>query len=114
MPASLAVFDDKKNYIGNLLEWKGGSRSLNVPDDWINIPSGSYVGTTISERSGQLDSKRLLAGTYYLQMIYNKSFIAPQPNNRKQVLEFYKKFDESELFRSNVLQIKLVETKPNK
>lgn len=116
LPASLAMFDEKKNYLGNLLEWNGGSRRNMTPDDWFRVPSGAYVGTTVNQRAGLFGFRvePLPAGTYYLQMIYNKSFTAPRPDNDEEMGRFYKEWDRSELFRSNVLKIELVDRKPTK
>ena len=114
MPASLAIFDEKKNYLGNLLQWMGGSRQRNTPDDWIRIPAGTYVGMSLSQRAGLFGFRLepLPAGNYYLQMVYNKSFIAPRPANPEKMLEFYNNFDRTELFRSNTLKVQLVDKKP--
>lgn len=112
MPASLAVFDAKHRYVGNALFWMGGSRHSNTADDWTRIPTDSYVGTQIRVDLGLVEFKSTVSGVYYLQMIYNKSFVTPRPLNEEQIRAFRTKRDLSELFRSNIVKIEIVNKKP--
>lgn len=118
-PAALAVFDDKKVYVGNLLSYTGGQRIGVKPENWTYIPAGRSAGASILGRipfglrkmpSGKFYSP----GTYYFQMIYNKSLVAKKPQHEAEVQDFYKNYDQSEYFRSNILKIEVIEKKSEK
>lgn len=112
LPAKLAIFDSEKKYIGNLIDPNGGSRvSFETDSDWIYIASLAYVGKEISLFAGNTHGtmydpmvggkswkKSLPNGRYYLQVIYNRSFI-----------EHGFRGYNTELFRSNVVEIEIIE-----
>jgi hypothetical protein len=116
LPAQLAIFDSRKEYIGDLLHWVGGSRRSTGPNDWTFI-WGGFVGTSFERTAGYVpgtkyDSVRnpLPPGTYYIQMIYHGVFLHPhQELKHKQEIDDWKTFDKKELFRSNVIKIDLVD-----
>ena len=105
VPATLAIFGSNKKYIGDLMANLNGSRrSINVNDDWVYIGSLAYVGKELSLTAGYVagtkyDTKAtpLPAGKYYLQLIYDKSFIG--------------RGEHGELFRSNVIEIQILKPK---
>ena len=112
LPAELAIFDGKKNYIGNLLSNNGGSRIVGETNaDWTYIASLAYVGKEYSLEAGNVfgtiydpvfgktkDSRdRLPNGKYYLQVIYNGLFISRNFSGGSK-----------ELFRSNPVEFEIV------
>jgi hypothetical protein len=116
LPAQLAIFDSQKEYIGNLLNWEGGSRRTPGRDDWTFIWSG-FVGTNIERTAGYVPGTKygssgslLPPGTYYIQMIYYGVFLHPPHELKyKQDIDEWKAFDKKELFRSNVVKVDLVD-----
>jgi hypothetical protein len=105
----LALYDSNKKYVGDLVGFTGGSQVTVGSRDWVSIPSLSYVGTTMN-----VPLSELAPGEYFLQVIYFKSYIAMNPavilsnpahDEQYWLLDFYKKFDRTELFRSNPVKI---------
>ncbi len=127
LSAKLAIYNSKKEYIGNLLYWEGGSRKNVASNDWKFIPADSYVGTPLTFTAGYVPdtahgvtSNLLPLGEYYLQMIYYKSFVSSNPDRlisnppkdkKTMIREFYKNFNREELFSSNVVKIVFVKKK---
>lgn len=105
IPACPVMFDKDKRYIEDAWRWMGGSQRGIGPGDWKLVPSGSHVDYKWRFASGS-------TGEYYLQFIYFKAFIFPNPFNSGnppfEAQAFYKNFDESELFRSNAIKIHFV------
>jgi hypothetical protein len=125
IPACPVIYDINKKYIGKLWGPHSGSARGIGKWDWKFVPPGSHVDTTLSFRaeyitSAEYDGIQLLlpAGDYYLQIIYFKAFICPNPfgpdSDNPSVEEmtkrraFYDNFDRSELFRSNVVKVHFV------
>ena len=124
LSAGLAIYNSKKEYIGNLLYWERGSQKTVTSNDWQFIPGGCYVGTPLTFTAGYVPgtahgvmSNLLPPGEYYLQMIYYKAFISSNPHrlvsnppkDEKTIIqEFYKNFNRDELFRSNAVKIMFV------
>jgi hypothetical protein len=122
LPASLAIFDSSKKYIGDLLTWDGGSQVTVSSGDWQFIPGGCYVGTPIAYLTAGyvlgtefgVMNHLLPPGEYYLQVIYFRAFITTNPavqlgdplkDRQSYQINFYKNFDRDELFRSNVVKV---------
>jgi len=112
VPAKLAIFDSDKKYLGDLIEFIGGSRRRASSHDWTYIPSQCYVGTFLHPFiAGYIPSQsryKLPDGDYYLQMIYNKTFILPRPADTDHVAVWSDKRLDRELFRSNVVKVRFV------
>jgi hypothetical protein len=117
LPAELAIFDSRKEYIGNLLYWEGGSRRTPGRDDWTFI-WGGFVGTSIERMAGYVPGTKygsagslLPPGTYYIQMIYYGVFLRPYHKVLKyeQQIDKWQASDRKELFRSNVVKVDLVD-----
>ncbi len=109
LPAVLSMFDEKHKFVRNLTEWVDRSRSDITADDWSYVPTGAYVGThiyaVIQLRPSSLPT--LQPGTYYLQLIYNESFISPRPRNEEELAAFRAHGKWNELFRSNTVKIEI-------
>lgn len=109
LPAALAVFDENRKFVMNLFEWTGGARADITTEAWSTIPAGAYVGTyltlplLVGRPRGPARPKR----TYYLQLIYNESFIAPRPRSEEELIAFRVHGKWNELFRSNVIKIEV-------
>lgn len=110
LPAKLAIFDGKKKFIGDLMGNTNGSRrSINPDTDRTYIEGSSYVGTKYPLTAGSVQGtkydpfigkesrKWLPVGRYYLQVIYNTSFV-----------ELGLRGYNTELFRSNVAEFQIV------
>ena len=108
MPGRLALYDAQKNYLCDLLESMGGSRSTNISRAWANIPASSYVGK-ILYRSLPYPTYFVPPGTYYLQMIYLPCF-ALSPAEAAKISDQ----NNSEVFRSNAVQITVLPQLPGK
>jgi hypothetical protein len=86
-------------------------------DDWIMLYGETHLGKPLEFRAGLVphtknDSMRNLlpTGTYYLQLIMYRAFLAPNPfRTVGEKIDFYKSFDRSELCRSNAIQIEIVD-----
>ena len=118
LPAQLAIFDSEKKYLGDLIAWQGGSQVGVSASCWTSIPSGGYVGIRLrSFTAGYIPSlpppRKFGAGDYYLQMIYYKVFTLANPartaDEKGAVADFYRNFDRTELFRSDIVQIHFAE-----
>lgn len=106
LPAMLAVFDKKHKYVGDLIESAEGIMPYNTIGDWISIPAGCSIETRVNAQVGG-PYLFVPAGTYYLQLIYNRSFITPRPRSEKEIRT--SKQSRGELFRSNIVKIELVD-----
>lgn len=120
-PAQLAVFDSQKKYVGDLIQFIGGSQAMMTPKDWVLIPQSGFVSTSLKVKLHRVVSavipfelsKAVPPGDYYLQMIYSKTFILdviPSPEDKAASEEWERKFRGSgvELFRSNPVKITVV------
>jgi hypothetical protein len=113
LPGQLAIYDSKKEYIGDLLRFVGGSRRTVGDNDWVFLHEGSHLGRRIELTAGYVpgtpyDSMRNLlpAGHYYIQLILYRAFLSPNPTHLEgDKPDFYKTFDRSELLRSNAIEI---------
>jgi hypothetical protein len=117
LPGQLAIYNSKKEYVGDLIEWEGGSQKGVTADDWFFLYDGSHVGTGLDFTAGYVPMTRngsmnslLPPGQYFIQLILYKSFLSEMP---KYVLgnrpNFYKTFDRSEIARSNVIPVEIVD-----
>jgi len=117
LPAQLAIFDKDKKYLGDLIDQSGSPvtarRAAMSTNDWVFIPSGGYLGVTFGPiQAGNTPAfprQTLKAGDYYLQMIFYKGFVeANRANAEKPSINvFLKGFSRKELFRSNVVKIRI-------
>jgi len=126
IPAQLALFRADGEYVGDLLAFSGGSvvadlgEHLNVqlPQDAICGSRLRFIGGIVP-RTLYSGVNKLPPGEYYIQAIYDWRFIpdAPDPNVGSRVtdetlsaqLPFQDARSRQELFRSNVLRLKLLE-----
>jgi len=124
-PAKLAIYNSKKEYIGDLLgEMRSPSHRGVGLEDWTLLPY-CYVGTHLMFKAGYVpetayayNSNLLSPGEYYLQMIYYESFISSlhvmlrNPKKYKKTIfqKFYKEFrKKKELFSSNIVKVVFTE-----
>lgn len=104
LPAQLALYDADHVYIRDLWLFTGGSRRGGTPNDWAFVPTGGHAGCSKSFRL----SDRLAPGTYFLQAIYYRAFITLGPPLTGTLsLDQYRAFDYAELFRSNLVEVKI-------
>jgi hypothetical protein len=109
LSGQLAVYNDKKEYVGDLLHWNGGSQRTVTDSDWTFLYGGAHVGHTLGVRFGRM-SRELPAGTYYIQLILYKAFISPNPFRMiGEPPNFYTTFDKDELCRSNVIKVEVID-----
>jgi hypothetical protein len=109
LAGQLAVYDERKEYVGDLLHWAGGSQKVVANDDWMFLYGGSHVGRSLGVRFERMPQKAP-AGTYYIQLILYKAFISPNPyRSIGEPIDFYKSFDRSELCRSNAIKVEVVD-----
>lgn len=116
-PAQLAIYDGDKKYLGDLLAWEKFSQISVTASNWTSIASDSYVGSILGPfTAGNFPPNgpgKIPAGDYYIQMIYNKTYIVANPamttDEKTALANFYTNFDRSELFRSNVVQLHFTE-----
>ena len=117
LPGQLAIYNSNKEYIGDLIAFVAGSQAGISDDDWTFFYGETFVGKPLGFRAGFVpntiyDSARtsLPSGDYYIQLIMYKAFISPNPFRLLgEKVNFYKTFDRTELCRSNVLKIQLVD-----
>lgn len=122
LPARLAIFSSDHKYLGDLIEPEEASRLTLSAEDWTFVPSLCYIGCVERLTAGYVPatsergSQTLPPGEYYMQMIYFKAFLARNPatlerrpleDEEKLLRQFAKDFDRSELFRSNVVKLRL-------
>jgi hypothetical protein len=122
LPASLAIFSSDHKYLGDLIERDEVPRVTLSAEDWTFVPSLCYVGCVQRLTAGYVPptaergSQMLPPGEYYVQMIYFKGLLATNPtklerrpleDEEKVLLQFAKDFDRAELFRSNVVKLRL-------
>ncbi len=115
--AHLAIYDEEKKYVMNSTRRIAGSERRPERSDWLIMHSG-FIGSKLSFPAGDsclgLPTTPLKEGNYYLQMIFYKSFYSSPwedfspPQDQSY---FYKHYSTAELFRSNVLKIKIVRGK---
>ena len=121
LPARLAIFNSDHKYLGDLITREESPRGTLRVEDWTFIPTLCYVGWAEKLTAGYVPaaaeggSRSLPPGDYYVQMIYFKALLAPNPaklerrpleDESKAFWQFDKNFDRAELFRSNVLKIR--------
>jgi hypothetical protein len=121
-PAILAIFNSDHKYLGDLIEREEAARATLSLQDWTFVPSLCYVGRVERLTAGYVPattaggSRALPPGEYYVQMIYFKAFLAKNPmkmdrrpleDDEKVFRQFEKNFDRAELFRSNVVKVRL-------
>ncbi len=108
LPGCLALYDAHKHYVCDLLDNSmGGSAAPVGAGAWFGIPAEGYMGKTVYASLPYPSYKVVPAGTYYLQVIYHSSVIQP-PSKAKNI--HYG--DYTELFRSNVVTITVVDQPP--
>lgn len=109
LPGCLALYDVNKHYVCDLLEAGPGSRASIGEWNWLAIPAAGYMGKTVYASLPYPSYKIIPAGIYYLQVIYHPCAVQP-PSEAK-----YIHYDDySELFRSNVVPITVVDSSPVK
>lgn len=107
-PGMLAVYDAKHRLARDLIAFRGGSQTGPNTADWIYVEHQSYIGFKIY--NGTL---RLPPGIYYLQMIYFRLFAHDRPRDEAQLERISESlYDQHELFRSNLVTVKVVGTRP--
>jgi hypothetical protein len=96
LPAKLAVYDERKNCLGDVFSSSSrtGSRYSVTRANWVVVPSRASVGTSVTFRLTGLE-----VGTYFIQAIWVRSLLA-EPGS-----DVYSHFDSTELFRSNPVKI---------
>lgn len=113
LPGQLAIYDADKNYIGDLSAVFFVSRGRAQLTDWIYLRGGSYVGKSLGFRvpmTKHMLGESLPSGTYYLQLIIYKVFVSERPYlNEEVVQDLRQNFDRSELCRSNVIKVVIVD-----
>jgi hypothetical protein len=116
LPGQLAIYDSSKIYIGDLIAFTMGSQAGISDDDWTFLHGGAHVGSALEFRAGSvpntynLTHNPLPTGEYYIQLILYKAFVSPNPYRAdREKIEFRKTFDRSELCRSNVLKVQIVD-----
>lgn len=117
LPGQLAIYDSNKEYVGDLIRFEGGSQRRVEDDDWLLLYGGSHVGANIGFRAGYVPQTKywnmenlLPAGRYFIQLILYKAFLSPNPYRLiGEKLDFYKTFDRSEVIRSNVIEVEMVD-----
>jgi hypothetical protein len=116
--AGIVAFDENKQYRGNLLASSFGSSRRPGPADWITLSNLCYLGRIMSLPLpvGSDPKKGLTPGKYYLQVIYHRRFISSPPVDERvgritpeSLKNWYDKFPETDLFRSNIVEIEIVE-----
>lgn len=109
LPGQLALYNDKKEYAGDFLHWDGGSQRTPADGDWTFLYGGAHVGSSLEIRFGRV-AEKLPAGTYYIQLILYKAYLSPNPHRiLGEPIDFYKTFDRSELCRSNVIKVEIID-----
>jgi len=108
LPGQLAIYDAEKRYLGDLIRFTGGSRTLVGSNNWLFLNEGSHVGTSIRFTVGYIPGarNRLPPGRYFIQLILAGAFFSnPQQvrwDSKAAILN-------SEAIRSNVIAIEVVE-----
>jgi hypothetical protein len=112
LPGQLAVYDENKKYIGDLIAYVNGSRTLISKENWTYLYGGAFVGTSLRFTAGRVNSpqKRLPPGTYYIQLVLYRGFLSHPPSSTPEGWpELEKRLDRSELCRSNAIKIEILE-----
>jgi hypothetical protein len=117
LPGQLALYDSNKQYLGNLIAFAGGSQVGISDDDWTFFYGETFVGKPLGFRAGLIPNTKydstnhlLPSGDYYIQLILYRAFVSPNPFRLLgEKVNFYKTFDRTELCRSDVLKIQLVD-----
>ena len=101
----LALYDAQKHYVCDLEDNSGGGSSTGVSaNDWLAVPASGYIGKTVSVSLPYPSYKVIPTGNYYLQVIYHQFAVQP-PSEAKHIY----RNDRTELFRSNVVPIMVVD-----
>lgn len=83
LPGQLVIYDENKNYIGDLISWRSGSRGGPAYNDWTFLYSPSFVGTSLLFRAGYVPSVsrnyHVPKGTYYIQLVLYRAFLSSNP-----------------------------------
>jgi hypothetical protein len=111
LPGELALYNEKKEYIGNVLNRQRYfiSRRNVGSDDWTIVSVGSHVGRVLRLQI-LLANRSLPAGVYYIQLILYKAFISANPFQMvDEPTDIYKHLQGGELCRSNVVKIEVVD-----
>jgi len=107
LPGQLAVYNEKKEYVGDLFYSSGGSRRLIEDYDWTVLYDGAHVGCHLSVNFGR---QNLPSGVYFIQLILYRAFISPDPYRVvNEPVDFHKTYDRRELCRSNVIKVEVVD-----
>src|SRR5437016_1714728 len=113
LPGQLAIYDSNRGYLGDLIAFEMGSRKSPGLTDWTFLYTGSSVASWVGFRAGRVPNHiaggSLPAGTYYVQLILYNAFVSYHPYFTGTGEALVKTFDRSELCRSNVVKIQIVE-----
>jgi hypothetical protein len=117
LPGQLAIYNSRKEYIRDLIQYERVSQRSVGDEDWVFLYGGSHIGTEIGFRAGYPPeakyagmSEILPSGQYYIQLILYKAFFSTNPNHLSgERVDFHKSFDRSEALRSNLIKIELVD-----
>ncbi len=124
----LLVFDGTGKCVGDLLESRklaGSAISPTAAINWLTIPPDAMIGKKDHVRA-RVRLNALQAGTYRLQMVFLDTFVsdhpyaglpppytAPDRENDPRYADRWKKWQQDhpgkELFRSNAVEIKIVD-----
>ena len=109
LPGQLAIYNQKKEYVGDLLARETISRRGVGNDDWTFLYGGSHVGSTLGFQIGRSHNS-LRAGVYHIQLILYKAFVSPNPFRAEgERIDFYQTFDAGELCRSNIVKVEVID-----
>jgi hypothetical protein len=125
-PAALAIFDQEKQYLGDLTLRDAGSYRPPSFLEWVQVGERAYAGCTLKFVAGHVPNSpfnraetRLPPGKYYLQMIYRHWFATSPPAraaNGTQIdpdalMHWRRSGVKLDLFRSNIVEIELLSPK---
>lgn len=97
-----------------------GSHTLVEKCDWVRLVHGNCVGTAqqltpFGGKDGSQEPASLAPGKYYLQVVYARAFVGLYMDKGGLMsvqgtceVDFLKHYDDTELFRSNTLEIDLI------
>lgn len=110
-PASLALFDAQKNYMGDLLVRQSGSHRGPHADEWMTIPKAGYVGVS-KQVAAVIGNQPLRPGKYFLQLIYSRLFWSTSPArngiiSNEDLARWIKDHAGDDYFRSNSVEFEI-------
>jgi hypothetical protein len=117
LPGQLVIYDKNQQYIGDLLGRGESSQRMVTSADWTFLSEETFLGKRLRFRAGLVPNTKfdspnnlLPAGRYYIQLVFYRAFRSPKwvylQDNKKPFVEM---FDKSELCRSNIINVDLVD-----